>query len=151
MADEVKVVGLKEIEEAFLRLEQSPETAALERKALRAAGAVIFAELEAVTPVRTDPVYGRSLPAGAAKAAIRRRVTVPKDGATPTVTVDFGKQLTWIMHIVDIGHIDAANGGRTHTPAHPFVDAAAAVSLPKAADVYIETMTAGINKILEGK
>lgn len=148
MADQaIELSGFKEIDDMFQRLEQGPETEALQRKALNAAGAVIAAELESVTPVKTIKTAGSSLPQGALKAAIRRRTSIPSDGSAPSTTVNFGK-LSYIAHIVDIGHVDFNSKGRTHTPAHPFIRGAEAASHDKAAAAYIETMRAGVEEIM---
>lgn len=151
MADKaMELSGFKEIDAMLQRLEQGPEIEALQRKALRAAGAVIKAELRAVTPVRETKGRGkRALPIGAMKAAIRSRVSVPADGSAPSVTVDFGK-LTYLAHIVDIGHVDFKSGGRTHTPAHPFVRGADEASHDRAAAAYVETLRAGVREIMNG-
>jgi HK97 gp10 family phage protein len=138
--------GFKEIDAMFQRLEQGPETDALQRKALRAAGAIIATELQSVTPIREDG--GKGLAPGALKAAVRQRVSVPTDGSAPSAKVDFGK-LTHIARLVDSGHINANSKVRTHTPAHPFVRAAEAASHAAAVEAYIETMKIGIAEILD--
>lgn len=147
MADvDVKATGFQELSEKLLSLASGETADRIQRAALNAAGAVIVGTLRTVTPERTDEVYGKSLPAGALKRAVRKRVRLPKDGQAPEVDVDFGK-LTYIAHIVDIGHVNAnAKGGVKHTPAYPFIRGAEDSSRADAADAYLATMQAEIDE-----
>jgi HK97 gp10 family phage protein len=149
MADwDVKATGFKELSEKLLSLANGEAADRIQRSALNAAGTVIMEGLELVTPVRTSPVYGNALPEGALKEALRKRVIIPKDGEAPEVDVDFGN-LSWIAHIVDIGHVNAnAKTGRKHTPAHPFIRGAEESTRAEATDVYLSTLQAGIDKEL---
>lgn len=143
---DVKATGFKELSDKLLALASFETQDRIQRTALRAAGNVIAEELESVTPIRVTTAYGDSLPEGALKEAIRVRVSVPKDGEAPSTTVDFGK-LSYIAHIVDIGHLNAnAKDGRRHTPAHPFIRAAEAASHEAAADAYLASMQEQIDE-----
>lgn len=149
MADyDLKIEGFKEIEALFLSLESGEEADEIQREALRAAGNVIKPALITATPERTDKVYGKSLPAGALKKAVRASARLGKDGAPGTETVSFGK-LTYIAHIVDIGHANpTAKKGRKHTPAYPFIRAVEDATREEALEAYVSTVQAGINRVL---
>lgn len=144
---DVKAEGFADLSEKLFSLASGEEADRIQRAALRAAGNVIKDALIPATPTRKTTVYGKSLPAGALKAAVRTRIKLPKDGEPASATVDFGK-LTYIAHIVDVGHMDAMNGGRTHTPAYPFISAVEDSSLESAADAYLTTMQAEIDKVI---
>ncbi len=147
-SNDVKISGFKEIEAQFAAL-ANPETMdGIERAALRAAGAVMKSALIAKTPMRTDNVGPRDLPAGALKRAVRARTHMGKLGEPSSEVIDFGK-LTYIAHFVDEGHINVrAKTGRTHTPAHPFVRNVEAATRTEATDAYYAAMKAGIEKAL---
>lgn len=134
----------------------------IERKALRAAAAVVKERLIEATPVRvSEEQGGNALAPGALKAAVRMRVNVG-DG-TPenpsTTTVDFGK-LSYVANFVDRGHRppharSLSRAGLTssgkNTPAHPFVRAVEDSSAQTAQDAYTETLQAEIEKVLRGR
>lgn len=150
MADvDVKASGFQELSERLFAIANGETADRIQRAALNAAGAVIAAGLESVTPVRVSPAYGKALPEGALKEAIRKRVVLPKDGTAPEVDVDFGK-LTYIANIVDIGHVNAnAKTGRSHTPAYPFIRSAEEATRAEAADAYLSTLQTLINEELD--
>jgi hypothetical protein len=150
MADvDVTATGFKEISEKLFSLANGETADRIQRAALNAAGTVIMEGLESVTPVRVSPVYGKSLPEGALKEAIRKRVVLPKDGSAPEVNVDFGK-LSYIANIVDIGHVNAnAKTGRSHTPAHPFIRSAEESTRADAAEAYLSTAQSLISEELD--
>jgi hypothetical protein len=153
MADfDMKIEGFKEIEAQLLSLESGEVIDQIQRDGLRAAGAVIKPALVEATPERTDPIYGKSLPKGALKAAIRTRVQIGKDGEPSTEIVDFGK-LSYIAHIVDVGHANpTAKKGMKHTPAYPFIREVEDATREEAIEAYTTTVQAGIDKVLsEGK
>jgi HK97 gp10 family phage protein len=148
MADfDVKLTGFKELEQKLLSLESGEQADAIERRALRAVGAVIKPALEAATPVRGN-VYG-PLPKGALKTSVRARTRLGKNGEPSVEIVDFGN-LSFIAHVVDVGHVNAnAKKGRKHTPAHPFIRSVEDATHEAAADAYLETLEAGIVEVLE--
>src|SRR5665213_6126 len=153
MADfDMKIEGFKEIEAQLLSLESGEKADEIQREALRAAGDVIKSALVTATPERTDKVYGKSLPAGALKAAVRSTAKVGKDGTPGVETVNFGK-LSYIAHIVDIGHINpTAKKGLKHTPAYPFIRGVEDATREEALEAYTTTVQAGIERVLaEGK
>lgn len=153
MADyDVRIEGFKEIEAQLLSLESGEKADEIQREGLRAAGAVIKPVLITATPERTDKVYGKSLPKGALKAAVRATAKVGRDGAPGVETVSFGK-LSYIAHIVDHGHVNpTAEKGLKHTPARPFIRGVEDATREEALDAYVTTVQAGINKVLsEGK
>lgn len=149
MADyDVKLSGFKELQQKLLSLESGEQIDAIERRALKAVGNVIAPALVAATPERAK-AYGKSLPKGALKAAVRARTRLGKNGESSVETVDFGK-LSYIAHAVDIGHVNAnAKQGRKHTPAHPFVRGVEDATHDAATDAYLETLEAGIVEVLE--
>jgi hypothetical protein len=147
----ITLSGFKEIEAQFLALESGGKADEIQRAALKAVGDVIKPALVAATRVRKTKVYGKSLPEGALKAAIRARTSLGKDGAAPMETVDFGK-LSYIAYIVDHGHVNAnAKEGRKHTPAYPFIRGVEDATRDEALEVYMATLQQGINKVLEGE
>ena len=149
MADwDVKATGFKELSETLLSLANGETADRIQRSALSAAGDVILDGLESATPIRASTVYGKSLPEGALRDALRKRISLPRDGTAAEVDVDFGK-LSFIAHIVDIGHVNAnAKTGRTHTPAYPFIRSTEDATRSEAADAYLSTMREGINREL---
>lgn len=153
MADyDMTITGFKEIEAQLLSIANGEKADEIQREGLRAAGDVIKPALVTATPERTDEVYGKSLPAGALKEAVRASAKLGKDGAPGIETVHFGK-LSYIAHIVDIGHVNpTAKKGLKHTPAYPFIREVEDATRQEATEAYIEAVQAGINKILaEGK
>lgn len=145
---DVKATGFQELSDKLLSLSSGEEADRIQSDALRNAGNVIKNELIAATPLRKTTAYGQALPEGALRDAIRLRIKLPKDGEAASATVDFGK-LTFIAHIVDVGHVDAMSGGRTHTPAHPFIRAVEDASLEASTDAYLTTMQSEINEVIE--
>jgi hypothetical protein len=145
------ISGFKEIEAQLLSLESGEVADKIQRDALRAVGAVIKPALIAATPLRKTKAYGRELAEGALKAAVRATTRLGKDGAASTETVHFGK-LSYIAHIVDHGHVNVnAKKGRKHTPAYPFIREVEEATRTEAAEAYLATLQAGVNKVLEGK
>jgi hypothetical protein len=149
---DMKIEGFREIEAQLLSLESGEVIDQIQREGLRAAGAVIKPALIEATPERTDKVYGKSLPKGALKGAVRATAKVGKDGAPGVETVNFGK-LSYIAHIVDVGHANpTARKGLKHTPARAFIRKVEDATREEAIDAYVTTVQAGINKVLsEGK
>lgn len=147
--DDVLISGFNEIEAQLLSLESGEVADKIQRDALRAVGNVIKPALIAATPTRKTPAYGKALPEGALKDAVRAVSHLGKDGEAPTETVDFGK-LSYIAHIVDHGHVNVRSKKRTHTPAYPFIRAVEETTRAEAAEVYVATLQAGINKVLQG-
>lgn len=147
---EVRAEGFKELAEKLYSLQSGDTADRIQRRALLAAGRVMKTALTAATPVRQDKVYGKSLPAGALKAAIRLSINLPKDGSAPYARVHFGK-LSYIAHAVDIGHVNAnaVKGGRLHTPAHPFIRVTGDAIKAEVADAYLTRLRLEVNKVLK--
>jgi HK97 gp10 family phage protein len=149
--NDVTATGFAEIEAALLSIADGEVADAIQREALKAAAAVIKPVLVAETPVRTKVGGKDALPPGALKAAVRSRVSIPKDSKVASATVDFGK-LTHIARFVDRGHANpTAKRGLRNTPAHPFVRETEAATRQEATEAYFVTLQAGITKALEGK
>ena len=148
--DDLTISGFKEIEAQLLSLESGEVADKIQRDALRAAGNVIKPALIAATPLRKTTAYGKALPEGALKEAVRAVPRLGKDGEAPTETVDFGK-LSYIANIVDQGHVNVRSKKRTHVPAYPFIREVEEATHAEAAEAYVAALQAGINKALEGK
>lgn len=132
----------------------------IERQALRAVANAIKPRLAEAAPVRVSPQQGgNSLPEGALNAAVRGTVNMGDGNKPPTASVDFGK-LSYIAHMVDVGHRAPHARALTRaghvitgkpTPAHPFVRSVQDSSQELAQTTFEEAMTAGIEAALEGK
>lgn len=131
----------------------------IQRKALLAAGQAVAPRLIDATPKRSsDSRGGNSLPIYALKGAVRAHVAPDKETGKLQAVIDFGK-LTWIAHIVDIGHnpphsVLAIKLGREitgkPTQAHPFVRAVQDSQQKTAQAAYSAAMTEGITRALKG-
>lgn len=132
----------------------------IERKALRAVANAIKPRLAEAAPVRVSPQQGgNSLPEGALKAAVRGTVNMGDGSKPPTAIVDFGN-LSYIAHMVDVGHrapharaLTRAGHAITGkpTPAHPFVRSVQDSSQQLAQETFQTAMQAGIEEALAGK
>lgn len=131
---------------------------AIQKKALRAVANAIKPRLAEAAPVRVSPQQGgNSLPEGALRDAVRGTVRMGDGSEPPSAIVDFGK-LSYIAHIVDVGHrapharaLSRAGYKPTGkpTPAHPFVRSVQDSSASLAQETFEAAMTAGITEALK--
>lgn len=129
----------------------------IERNALRAVANAIKPRLAEATPVRGIALGGYGpLPEGALKSAVQGHVNMGDGTTPPTASVDFGK-LSYIAHMVDVGHRAPharalSRAGHTPTgkptPAHPFVRSVQDSSAALAQQTFEDAMTKGINEAL---
>lgn len=131
----------------------------IQRNALQAAADAVAPRLIDAAPRRVDEKRGgNSLPEYALKGAVRARVALDKITGKLQAVIDFGK-LTWLAHIVDIGHnpphsVLAIKLGHEitgkPTPAHPFVRAVQDSQQKTAQAAYTAAMTEGMTRALKG-
>ncbi len=145
-----------------------PTRRKLERKALQAVGSVVLPVLVAATPLEAGSFIGpraqkglgpdvnntgpgsTSLKPGDLKAAARSRVHQDADdGKGAEIVFDFGN-LNHVARFVDDGHANPrATKGLANTPAHPFVRQTEDATADEAHAVYVDTMTALIEKEIQ--
>jgi len=157
LAEAIRIEGLEQVKAALVAFDANLQDKAM-RDALRAAGEVVRAEVEAVAPERVEQ-GGNSLPVGALRADIH--LSVRKNDGMLAAIISPGSLTQHVARFVEYGH-RLVKGGRSgvlasgklkgpgrqvsSVPAHPFIRPAFEASIGEAMRAFASALKVSLMK-----